>query len=299
MSQISLSLSDPSSSALLHAETRRSLNSSVVPGTVGTLRPPEGPVRTWSRTRCTVSADYIKAQSTGFNREPLSSAVSGTLIENVEEVEIEIDTLRSGLCIGVVKLAADARDKKGMSALPQDDSRDDKKWRASPCANWRDEEKVGHNAFMTEKGLLMKGNRAALRPGWQMCRDHGIRWGDTVSCSEGVGVNAMPGLLVQPLPPLSVASRGLGVIDKVHKGEQYCTVRHLPPPLEEAVDEGDSSQPAADDRGTPEPARCAEDGGETHAAGAKCATWKEIIVMPMTLLAVNPSDCVCPVRIRL
>jgi len=143
----------------------------------GTLRTP--PLQ-WSTTRCTVSGDRIKAQSTGYNREPLSSGCSGSVIEQGGyEVEVVIETLCGAMNFGVVKLAEDARDKKGMSALPEGDGTADRKWRASPCATWRDEDKVAQASFITEKGLLMKGNRTVLPRGWATCKVS-----DMESCSS-------------------------------------------------------------------------------------------------------------------
>jgi len=83
-----------------------------------------------------------------------------------------------------------------------------------------------------------------LTPSSRM-QDHGIRWGNIVSCSQSYGVPAAVGLVVQPLPPLTAAARGAGAIVKVYGGEQYCTVRHFPP----ADNENDYRQSPSQDHG--------------------------------------------------
>lgn len=150
-------------------------------GTAAALGSPST-TRDWIKTRCVEHNDSIKATATGFNREPVSSAVSSLAMgQGCFEAEFQIAVLKGCLSLGVVRLAGDNRERKGMAAPIAGDARDDGKWGASPCAKWTSKDKISQAFYITEKGELKNGSSRVLPPGWRTLDDNGIRWGSLVS----------------------------------------------------------------------------------------------------------------------
>ena len=116
--------------------------------------------RNWIKTRCVDNADCIKACATGFNREPVSTAVSSLVMgQGCFEAEFRIDVLEGCLSLGVVKLACDNRERVGLAMPIAGDARKDSKcWDSSPCSKWNNADKISKAFYITEKGVLMNGS---------------------------------------------------------------------------------------------------------------------------------------------
>jgi hypothetical protein len=114
----------------------------------------------WIKTRCVENADCIKACATGFNREPVSSAVSSLVMgQGCFEAEFGIDVLEGCLSLGVIRLACDNRERIGLAMPITGDARKDSKcWDSSPCSKWTNADKISKAFFITEKGVLMNGS---------------------------------------------------------------------------------------------------------------------------------------------
>ena len=120
--------------------------------------------RSWIKTRCVENADCIKACATGFNREPISSALSHLVMgQGCFEAEFGIDVLEGCLSLGVVRLACDNRERIGLAMPIAGDARKDSKcWDSSPCSKWNNTDKISKVFYMTEKGVLMNGSSCVV-----------------------------------------------------------------------------------------------------------------------------------------
>ena len=184
------SSTDAASNTLHGTNSRHSLDqtrlSEVLGSSTSTFKaalPAQGRVQRWAKTRCLVSSDCVRATATGFNREPLPSVVSDTpMREGCFELVIRVESLEGGARLGVVKLGADNHEKSGMTPQPESDGMQDDRWQSSPCASWSQPSFVNFAYFLSSAGLVMSGNTHVLPPGWAVRADHGIRWGDLVSC---------------------------------------------------------------------------------------------------------------------
>ena len=106
----------------------------------------------WIKTRCVENADCIKACATGFNREPVSSAVSSLVMgQGCFEAEFGIDVLEGCLSLGVIRLACDNRERIGLAMPITGDARKDSKCWDSPCSKWTNADKISKKHFSSQR----------------------------------------------------------------------------------------------------------------------------------------------------